>query len=73
MAGMLKMAVNDTDEIYLGAMIYQIQSYGRIGLTKDVVISQVRVSGDLSHGFYTDCNKKTPNMWREYSISSQRR
>ena len=54
---MFKMAVNDSTEISFGAMIGQIQYYGKIGLTNAGEVSQLRVNGDLLRGFDTGCKK----------------
>ena len=45
--GMLKMAVNDPSEISFGAIVGQIQSYGKIGLTNAGGFIQVKVKGDF--------------------------
>ena len=52
------MTVNYLAKRYFGAMKYQIQSCGKIGLTKSGGFSQVRVNGDLSCGFDTGCKNK---------------
>ena len=52
-AGMLKISVNDPDEIYFGAMIGQLQSYGKIVLANAGGVSQVRANSNFSHGFDT--------------------
>ena len=51
--GLLKMAVNDTTERYFGAIIGQIQSFGKIELNNAGLVSQVRVNIDISRGFDT--------------------
>ena len=52
-ASLFKMAVNNPAERCFGSMIGQIQSYGKIVLTNDGGVSQVRVNGDLLRGFDT--------------------
>ena len=58
MAGIFKMTVNDPTEGFFGVISGQFQSYGKIVLTNDVGVSQVRVNGDLSRGFDTGCKNK---------------
>ena len=58
MAGLFKTSVNDIAERYFGAMIGQIQYYGKIVLINAGGISQVRVNSDLSHGSDTEFKKK---------------
>ena len=57
-ACMFKISVNDPSEKYLEAMTLQIQYYCRIVLTNVGGVSQVRVNGDLLHGFHTCCKNK---------------
>ena len=71
-AGLFKMAVNDTSERYLGPITVHLQSHGNIGLNNTGGVNKVRVNGYFSRVFDNVCKKK-PNMWREYSISSHRR
>ena len=52
------MEVNNPTEISFGAMIGQLQSYDKIGLTNAEGVSQVRVNGDLLRGFDTGCKNK---------------
>ena len=52
------MTVNDSTEISFGAMIGQIQYYGKIVLITAVGVSEVRLNGNLSRGFDTSCKNK---------------
>ena len=54
----LKMAVNDISEISFGTMTGQLQYYGKIGLTNDENVSQLRVNRKLLRGFDTVCKNK---------------
>ena len=59
MVGLFKMVVNDPSEGSFGAMTGQLQYYGKIGLTNNGGVSQVRLNGDFLHGFDTGCKNKT--------------
>ena len=56
-ADLFKVAVNCSAERHFGTTIGQIQYYGKIGLTNDLGVSQVRLNSDLSRGFDTGCQK----------------
>ena len=58
-AGLHKMAVNDPAERPVGALTGQLQSFGRIGLTYTVGVSQECINGDLSRGFETSSSNKS--------------